>query len=51
VTISINPSNKKSADTLQVCTTEGGHAVQRAGGDVRFGGLAFDVPGVQPVAV
>lgn len=24
--------------------------VQRTGGDVRFGGLVFDVPGVQPVA-
>jgi hypothetical protein len=29
---------------------KGGHAVQRAGADVRFDGLAFDVLDVQPVA-
>jgi hypothetical protein len=30
--------------------SEVGHAVQRVGGDVRFGGLAFDAPGVQAIA-
>jgi len=42
----IGQNRRRGLSQLVSCTSEGRHAVQRVGGDVRFGGLVFDVRGV-----